>query len=70
LPQAFAGAVARLYLSRDVSGPALRKHTLVTNVMQNEGYSILMDGVDDWKRTFWLMGREGFDLDYLSQGAR
>jgi len=28
--------------------------------MQNEGYSILMNGVDDWTRTFWLTVR-GFD---------
>lgn len=59
------GYIYRVTSAREVGGPALRKHTLVTNVMQNEGYSILMDGADAWKRTFWLMGREGFDLSYL-----
>jgi hypothetical protein len=59
------GYIYRVTAAKEVGGPALLKHTLVTNVMQNEGYSILMDGMDDWKRTFWLMGREGFDLSYL-----
>lgn len=59
------GYIYRVTAAKEVGGAALGKHSLVTNVMQSAGYSVLLNGTDDLRRTFWLMGRTGFDLSYL-----
>jgi hypothetical protein len=49
--------IYRVTKSRNPPEKALRKHILVTHVLEDEGYTEIESGTDPWGRRFWVLGR-------------
>ena len=55
-----AGKPDRIYRvtkERHPPEPALRKHHMLTAVIQDCGYAMVRSGTDSWGRVFWMMDR-------------
>jgi hypothetical protein len=49
------GLIYRVTKDRDPPEKSLKKHYLLTEALENIGYSILDEGTDRYSRRFWLM---------------
>jgi hypothetical protein len=51
--------VYRVTKGRNLPKKAMRKHHLITAVLVQSGYHIEEAGTDEFRRTFWLLARNG-----------
>jgi hypothetical protein len=49
--------IYRVTKSRNPPEKALRKHILLTRVLEDEGYAVIESGTDPWGRRFWVLKR-------------
>ncbi|WP_271588440.1 hypothetical protein [Bradyrhizobium sp. CCBAU 53415] len=54
--------VYRVTNERNLTEEALGKYHFLTDVIESEGYSVLVNDFDPEGRPFWLMVRNGFDV--------
>ncbi|MEH2547124.1 hypothetical protein V1283_003769 [Bradyrhizobium sp. AZCC 2262] len=57
IEHANCGLIYRVTKDRDPTENSLKKHHLLTETLENAGYSVLDEGTDPFDRRFWLMQR-------------
>ncbi|MDF1721945.1 MAG: hypothetical protein P1U65_14835 [Minwuia sp.] len=49
--------IFRVTKTRNMPSKAMRKHDLITSVMQSNGYTVIDDGLDRAGRRYWMLQR-------------